>query len=439
MLAHDVPPRVGSPWPFSGLVRVWPYLGLPVLQKVGRDTVASLRIDRVFKRFGSVTALAQVTLDIHDGELMVLLGPSGCGKTTLLRAVAGLETVDGGEIYVGTERVTEIPPHRRNIAMVFQNYALYPNLNVFDNIAFPLRARRMPREKVAQQVQAAAHRLGLTEILGRKPHQLSGGQRQRVAIARAIVREPAVFLMDEPLSNLDAQLRGRLRTELTRLQRQLRTTTIYVTHDQVEAMTMGDRIAILEGGRLQQVGTPAELYHRPVNLFVAGFLGSPSMNLVEAQSAPRKGKPGVLLGGQGWLPLPDHYRHLPPGLGVKVGIRPESLQIRQAADAFATGRVEVVEYSGFETVLVVSVQGPHTIQEWSVKMLGHPPARVGDVVPLTVSPDQIHLFLSDSGERIGMPVAPGEPSHLRWTEPEGTLAWAESLPAAAPVPAETTQ
>lgn len=388
--------------------------------------MASLRIEGVLKRFGSLTALAQVTLDIRDGELMVLLGPSGCGKTTLLRAVAGLEWVDGGDIYVGAERITDIPPHRRNVAMVFQNYALYPNLNVFENIAFPLRARRVPRGEVAQRVQATAHRLGLGEVLGRKPHQLSGGQRQRVAIARAIVREPEVLLMDEPLSNLDAQLRGRLRTELTRLQRQLRTTTIYVTHDQVEAMTMGDRIAILEGGRLQQVGTPAELYHRPANTFVASFLGTPSMNLVQATSAPRQGKPGLALPGQGWLPLPDHYRHLPPGVAVKVGIRPESLRICSEADALATGRVETVEYSGFETVLVVSVNAAQTVQEWSVKMLGNPPVDVGHTVFLTVSPDQIHLFSLDSGERIEVK-EPAHAAHFSADAGEPGLALAEPL------------
>ncbi|MBX5466164.1 MAG: ABC transporter ATP-binding protein [Firmicutes bacterium] len=370
--------------------------------------MASVRMDRVTKRFGRTTVLAEVSLDVRDGEFLVLLGPSGCGKTTLLRLVAGLEAADAGEIWVGDERVTTWPPHRRNIAMVFQHYALYPHLDAFENIAFPLRARGVARAEVVQRVRATAERLGLGEVLTRKPSQLSGGQRQRVAIARAIVREPQVFLMDEPLSNLDAQLRARLRTELSRLQRELGTTTIYVTHDQVEAMTMGDRIAVLRDGRLQQVGTPADLYQRPANTFVAGFLGAPAMNLVAAEYALRAGVPGLSLRGQGWLPLSRAYPTFSPEWPLTVGIRPEAVELASDRQAFAWGRVEAVEYSGFESVLVVTAQGSQAVQEWAVKVLGTAAVEVGDIVPLAVDPDHVHLFGGEHGVRLGTLAAPAE-------------------------------
>jgi len=284
--------------------------------------MAEVRIAGVSKLFGAVQALSEVSVDIADGELMILLGPSGCGKTTLLRSVAGLEDVTLGDIFIQGERVNDLAPHRRNVAMVFQSYALYPNLTVYENIAFPLRARKTPQRAVDERVRAVAGRVGVTEFLARKPGQLSGGQRQRVAIARAIVREPQVFLLDEPLSNLDAQLRTQMRAEFTRLQRQLRTTTILVTHDQVEAMTMGDRITVMNGGRIQQIGTPVEIYQRPQNTFVAGFIGSPPMNLCRARIAAHGGVAG-LEPGSGWIPLPPGSPSgLTPGRDVIVGIRP---------------------------------------------------------------------------------------------------------------------
>src|SRR3954469_20677123 len=240
-----------------------------------------VRFERVTKRFGAHHAADGIDLDVESGECLVLLGPSGCGKTTLLRLLAGLETLDGGEIWIGDRRVDQLEPARRDVAMVFQNYALYPHLSVFDNIAFPLRTRHVEAGEIDRRVREAAARVGLPDLLARRPAQLSGGQQQRVALARAIVRNPTVYLMDEPLSNLDAQLRLQTRTELKRLHRELGTTMIYVTHDQSEAMTLGSRIAVMRGGSIVQIGAPLELYRRPVNTFVAPFLGSPPMNLIE--------------------------------------------------------------------------------------------------------------------------------------------------------------
>ena len=246
---------------------------------------ASVTFDRVTKVYDNVTALEDFSLEVEAGEFMVFVGPSGCGKTTALRMVAGLEEITAGEIAIGDETVNELDPRQRDVAMVFQNYALYPHMTVFDNIAFGLRARRAPKSEIRRRVESAGQALGLADLLQRKPRQLSGGQRQRVAMGRAIVRQPRVFLMDEPLSNLDARLRVQMRAEVARVQRELGVTTIYVTHDQVEAMTMGDRVAVMRSGVLQQTGDPQVVFDRPANLFVASFIGSPPMNLVEAQLA----------------------------------------------------------------------------------------------------------------------------------------------------------
>lgn len=250
--------------------------------------MAGVKLVNVWKQFGEVTAVKNMNLDIKDGEFMILLGPSGCGKTTTLRMISGLEEPTKGQIYIGDKLVADpekgvfVPPKDRDIAMVFQSYALYPHMTVYDNIAFPLKLRKVPKQEIDQRVREVAEMLGLTELLKRKPRELSGGQRQRVALGRAIVRKPQVFLMDEPLSNLDAKLRVKMRAELKKLQRQLGVTTIYVTHDQVEAMTMGDRIAVINAGELQQVGSPDEVYDKPANTFVAGFIGSPPMNSMDA-------------------------------------------------------------------------------------------------------------------------------------------------------------
>ncbi|MEP0775928.1 MAG: sn-glycerol-3-phosphate ABC transporter ATP-binding protein UgpC, partial [Acidobacteriota bacterium] len=289
--------------------------------------MAQVRFDRVEKRFGATTVIRPLDLQVEDREFMVLVGPSGCGKSTLLRLLAGLEEVSAGTITIGDRVVNHLPPKERDIAMVFQSYALYPHMTVRENLAFGLKVRGMPREDVAQRVSEAARLLEIEGVLDRRPRELSGGQRQRVAVGRAIVRHPQVFLFDEPLSNLDAKLRVSMRAELTRLQRRLATTTVYVTHDQVEAMTMGQRVAVLKGGELQQVGPPMELYQRPANTFVASFLGTPPMNLLPG----RIGEGGQTLHIDGvTLPLGAEQRRavLAASSGeVLVGVRPEQMRL----------------------------------------------------------------------------------------------------------------
>jgi multiple sugar transport system ATP-binding protein len=316
--------------------------------------VAAITLEHVVKRYGDgYPAVSDVSLEIADGEFMILVGPSGCGKSTLLRMIVGLEDATSGEICIGGRRVNEKPPRDRNLAMVFQNYALYPHLTVFENIAFPLRLRSLAEEEVRKRVSEAAGILELTEHLERKPGQLSGGQRQRVAMGRAIVREADAFLFDEPLSNLDAQLRGQMRTEIARLQNRLGVTTVYVTHDQVEAMTLGDRVAVLRKGELQQVDTPRALYERPVNLFVAGFIGSPSMNLLPATAFPAVP-----------LDVPGDPRDL------VIGIRPEHMEDEALVDRSVRDRgvafdveVETVEWLGAEQFVYVPWEAPPELVE----------------------------------------------------------------------------
>ncbi len=290
-----------------------------------------VRFEGVSKRFGTHAALRRVDLDVRSGECLVLLGPSGCGKTTMLRLLAGLEQADEGRIWIGERVVNDVEPAARDVAMVFQNYALYPHFTVFDNIAFPLRARRVALAEIDTRVRAAAARVSLETLLDRRPAQLSGGQQQRVALARAIVRNPAVYLMDEPLSNLDAQLRLQTRTELKRLHQQLGTTMVYVTHDQAEAMTLAGRIAIVQNGSIVQIGAPLELYRRPANTFVATFLGNPPMNIVDDTRG---------------------------GAAVKLGIRPEDVQVAVSAqEGWDTGRVLVVEPMGSEMLVTIEWRG----------------------------------------------------------------------------------
>jgi ABC-type sugar transport system ATPase subunit len=294
-----------------------------------------VRFERVTKRFGAHVAADAIDLEVDAGECLVLLGPSGCGKTTLLRLIAGLERLDSGAIWIGDRRVDGLEPAERDVAMVFQNYALYPHLSVFDNIAFPLRTRRVAAAELDARVRQVAERVGLGELLARRPAQLSGGQQQRVALARAIVRNPTVYLMDEPLSNLDAQLRLQTRTELKRLHRELGTTMIYVTHDQGEAMTLGSRIAIMQGGVIVQTGAPLELYQRPVNTFVATFLGSPPMNLIE-----------------------DVTR----GAAVRIGVRPEDVDVSPTAiDGWDPARTVVVEPMGSETLVTLDYRAQRLV------------------------------------------------------------------------------
>jgi len=324
--------------------------------------VAEITFDRVRKVYPDGTvAVQELSLDIRDGELMVLVGPSGCGKTTALRMVAGLEQISEGEIRIGEQVVNVIPPRDRDIAMVFQTYALYPHKSVYDNLAFPLRLRRLPKHEVDERVRHIARLLELEEQLRRRPRQLSGGQRQRVAMGRAIVREPRAFLMDEPLSNLDAKLRTQMRAEISLLHKELGVTTLYVTHDQVEAMTLGQRVAVLRKGELQQVAAPQELYDRPVNLFVAGFIGSPAMNFVEGEIERADGALAVKVGAHR-LAVDERESGLANGLGgyagrkLIVGIRPEHLDDAALSPALPPGRrlrghVRLRESLGSESVV----------------------------------------------------------------------------------------
>jgi multiple sugar transport system ATP-binding protein len=371
--------------------------------------LAQVSFDGVTKRFGDTTAVDNLTLQIADGELLVLLGSSGCGKTTALRMVAGLEDVTSGTVSIGERIVNDIDPKDRDVAMVFQSYALYPHLTVAKNIEFPLRQRGVDKEERAAKVKRAADTLGLSTLLNRKPGQLSGGQRQRVALARAIVREPLVFLMDEPLSNLDAALRVQTRADIVSLQARLSTTTLYVTHDQVEAMTMGDRIAVMSEGKLQQVAAPEALYARPANSFVAHFLGSPGMNLIEGMlvesgAAAVEGAHGTLsvaFPGAS-VPLPTAVADTVRGSGpdVVLGLRPEALHLSDAGVIGAT--VVIVELLGAEThVICQSETGARIIVRQAASATR---PKIGEAVRIAVDPDPAtyHLFdPAQGGVRLG--------------------------------------
>ncbi|ADU52093.1 carbohydrate ABC transporter ATP-binding protein, CUT1 family [Thermaerobacter marianensis DSM 12885] len=367
--------------------------------------MARVQLVEVTKRFGSTVAVDRVSLDIADGEFLVLVGPSGCGKSTLLRLIAGLEDVTEGAVYIGDRNVNDVPPKDRDVAMVFQNYALYPHMTVYDNMAFGLRMRKVPRDEIDRRVREAAETLGLTNLLKRRPAQLSGGQRQRVALGRAIVRDPKVFLMDEPLSNLDAQLRVQMRTELARLHQRLGTTTIYVTHDQVEAMTLGDRIAVMRDGKLQQVATPREIYARPANVFVASFIGSPPMNFV--RGVVERGDGEVRFAGAGLTcrlegELAEAAAAYLAGGGagsaagsreVLLGVRPEHIHARPAdaadgAGAHMVATVEVVEPLGAETFVYVAA-GSVAL---TVRVDPRLAVRPGDRLALTLDAEHLHLF-----------------------------------------------
>ena len=370
--------------------------------------MASVRFEHVYKRFGANTnVITDLNLEIRDKEFLVLVGPSGCGKTTALRMIAGLEDVTDGNIYIGDKLVNDVQPKDRDIAMVFQNYALYPHMSVYDNMAFGLKLRHVHRAEIERRVQQAADILGIAPFLKRKPRELSGGQRQRVALGRAIVREPQVFLMDEPLSNLDAKLRVQTRAEITRLHQRVRTTFVYVTHDQVEAMTMGERIAVLNAGIIQQLGSPQDLYDTPSNLFVAGFIGSPAMNFfsgrllrtgsgadiqigtgAEAQRLALAGTPLERVQGQASA----------EGREVVLGIRPEDLSSGPAREGSTiTGTVDVVEHLGNEQLVHLTVPGamaPEGAESRAITSRLEPSlaVRIGDTLPLTVNLAKIHVF-----------------------------------------------
>jgi multiple sugar transport system ATP-binding protein len=354
--------------------------------------MATVTFEHVTKKFGDVIAVDDFTLEIADGEFMVFVGPSGCGKTTSLRMIAGLEDITEGVVRIADRVVNDVPPKDRDIAMVFQSYALYPHMSVYDNLAFGLKLRKVPKKDIDRRVKEAAETIQLTTLLQRKPKELSGGQRQRVALGRAIVREPAVFLMDEPLSNLDAKLRVQTRAEIARLHQRLKTTIVYVTHDQVEAMTMGQRIAVMSQAKLQQVGPPQELYDHPLNKFVAGFIGSPSMNFLPVELTG-SGESAVLKAEGLTVPLPPAFREAvgaTTGGGLVLGIRPEHLDVHSTDGPAATAqaKADVVEYLGNEELLHVILAGVDIVAVVDSARNVHP----GDVVTLHVPLDKIHLF-----------------------------------------------
>ncbi|WP_067484937.1 ABC transporter ATP-binding protein [Actinomadura hibisca] len=384
--------------------------------------MAAITMQNIVKQYGDgFPAVNDVSLDVQDGEFMILVGPSGCGKSTLLRMIVGLEDITSGEMRIGEKVVNQVAPRRRNLSMVFQNYALYPHLTVYENIAFPLRLAKKPGEEVDRRVRETADLLELTEHLERKPANLSGGQRQRVAMGRAIVRQADAFLFDEPLSNLDAKLRGQMRTEISRLQRRLGVTTVYVTHDQTEAMTLGDRVAVLRKGELQQVGSPRELYEQPVNLFVAGFIGSPSMNFLPAQ----------VEGSRLLTPLGAFDTGALPSAGVAgdrtvvlVGIRPEDFEDaslvsaeKRAQGAVVRVRVDVTEWLGNEQYAYVPYEAPRDLAEQLRELsreLDSDQMRTqavvaldaaslitaGDEVELWVNTAKMHVFDPATGENL---------------------------------------
>jgi multiple sugar transport system ATP-binding protein len=350
--------------------------------------MAAVEIRNVRKAFGTTAVIHGVSVDIADGEFVILVGPSGCGKSTLLRMIAGLENITAGEIRIGERVVNNMPPKERDIAMVFQNYALYPHMTVADNMGFSLKLRRAPKAEIDSRVQRAAEILGLSALLQRYPRQLSGGQRQRVAMGRAIVRDPQVFLFDEPLSNLDAKLRVAMRTEIKELHQRLRTTTVYVTHDQIEAMTMADKIVVMHDGIVEQIGAPLDLYDRPNNLFVAGFIGSPAMNFIKGRVA----NGGFV--GEGGLRLP--LRSAPAasdGQPAIYGIRPE--HFRLTPDGIPV-EVVVVEPTGSETQVVVRSDGQEMIAIFRDRVMAKP----GETIRVAPDPALVHLFHLETGQRL---------------------------------------
>ena len=350
--------------------------------------MATVEIRDVRKAFGPVEILHGVSVDIADGEFVVLVGPSGCGKSTLLRMLAGLENITGGEIAIGGKVVNAVPPKDRDIAMVFQNYALYPHMTVFDNMAFSLTLAKAPKSVMEQEVGRAAKILGLEQLLHRYPRQLSGGQRQRVAMGRAIVRNPQVFLFDEPLSNLDAKLRVQMRGEIKELHQRLKVTTVYVTHDQIEAMTMADKIVVMNNGNIEQAGRPLDLYDRPANLFVAGFIGSPAMNMVKGTISD-----GSLRMDDGTLwPLPPNGAARKEGPAV-YGVRPEHLQLDSGG---IPATVQIVEPTGSETQVLMRIGGQPVIGAFRERVL----ARPGDILPVRPDTALVHLFDQQSGARL---------------------------------------
>ncbi len=411
-----------------------------------------IRFEKVWKLYGAYPAIQALELEVRDGEFMVFVGPSGCGKTTALRMLAGFESVTAGEILIDGHAVTNVLPRHRDIAMVFQNYALYPNMNVYDNIGYGLKARRVPKAERAERIKRVASMLALTDELKRKPSQLSGGQRQRVAMGRAIVRQPRAFLMDEPLSNLDARLRVRMRTEIAGLQHDLGVTTVYVTHDQVEAMTMADRVAVMRGGVLQQLDTPDRVYSEPTNLFVATFIGSPAMNLLTAELVRAAGGPVTCRIGATAFPIADTLLDANPalaravGTSVAVGIRPDAVAVGPGEHTGLPGVVIAVEKLGSEVILHIDTDAEGVSHEAVsdgltdelVPVAAHAEKPLstrttvvaavgsetvigrGDEVSLRLSPAKMHFFDLGTGETLRntamTPTADGDPLEAAATD-----------------------
>ncbi|MBV8796278.1 MAG: sn-glycerol-3-phosphate ABC transporter ATP-binding protein UgpC [Hyphomicrobiales bacterium] len=355
--------------------------------------MASVEISNVRKSFGSLEVIHGVSIDVEDGEFVILVGPSGCGKSTLLRMVAGLESVTSGELRIDGRVVNDVAPKERDIAMVFQNYALYPQMTVAKNMSFSLELARRPKNEIAEKVNKAADILGLKPLLERYPRQLSGGQRQRVAMGRAIVRDPAVFLFDEPLSNLDAKLRVQMRAEIKALQQRLESTTLYVTHDQIEAMTMADKIVVMHDGVVEQIGSPLELYDRPANLFVAGFIGSPAMNFIKARVDGDQ-PPALITPSGVKIPLPPTAPRAPPGSEIIMGVRPEHVTLggSQAMPA----EIVVIEPTGYETQVIAKLAGEDMTCVFRERLSGGP----GDRIGLTFE-GPLHFFDAQTGAAIG--------------------------------------
>jgi|TARA_B100000035_G_scaffold211040_1_gene180723 multiple sugar transport system ATP-binding protein len=358
----------------------------------GLRSMAEVTIRDLKKSYDDLQVLHGLDIDIHDGEFVVLVGPSGCGKSTLLRMIAGLESISGGSIHINERLVNNLPPAERDIAMVFQNYALYPHKTVRGNISFSLRMKGLSKNDIEDRVQKAAEILGLLPYLDRYPRALSGGQRQRVAMGRAIVRDPQVFLFDEPLSNLDAKLRVQMRTEIRELHQRLKTTTIYVTHDQIEAMTMADKIVVLQNGVIEQIGSPLDLYDNPANQFVAGFIGSPAMNFFTGDVEVHENKLVARL-NSGTLPL-NETKHISAGQKIKIGIRPENLII---TDSGISATASVIEPTGPETHVVLrDIEG----SEITLVSRERRNFEVGEKLHLTVKPSNMHIFDSENGNSI---------------------------------------
>ena len=359
--------------------------------------MADVSLRDIYKSFGQNEVIYGISCDIHDGEFIVILGPSGCGKSTVLRMIAGLEVITKGDIAIDGKVVNQLEPADRDIAMVFQNYALYPHMTVFKNMAYGLKIRRMPKAEIEKRVQRAAEMLELTEFLDRKPRQLSGGQRQRVAMGRCIVREPKVFLFDEPLSNLDAKLRVQMRQELRNLHETLGITSVYVTHDQVEAMTLGDRLMVMDNGYVEQIGSPLDVYEKPASHFVAGFIGTPAMNFFEVRTS-RNGQ-SVELSGTESLPIQPHLDPSIRDKAVVLGIRPEHFNLAEEGSGQMHMRVEHVETLGADT-LVHGKSGENNTF-FSLRLPDIHRYQKGSSLSLSVSPEKLHLFDKESGKRIG--------------------------------------